>query len=50
MDEPEWGKANPLAVKYARNVLGAASDRGSRLERADAFDQFIFGGGGAGAT
>ncbi len=48
MDEQGWGKADPVTVKYARNVLGAASDRGSRVERAEAFEQFVFGTPGAG--
>lgn len=47
MDEQEWRKANALGVKYARNVLGAASDRGSRAERAEAFEEFVFSVAGA---
>jgi hypothetical protein len=42
MDEEDWGRADALAVKYARNVLGAASDRGSRVEREEALEQFVF--------
>ena len=43
MEETEWVDVDPRAAKYARRVSGAASDRGSRVARAEAFNQFVFG-------
>ena len=46
MDEQERENANDLAVRYARNVIAAASDRGSRVEREAAFEEFVLGAAG----
>lgn len=42
LEEEQWGAANPEAVKYARNVARAASDRASRIARQEALQSFVF--------
>ena len=42
LDEQEWGGADQEMVNYARNVVRAASDRGSRISRGAAFEAYSF--------
>jgi hypothetical protein len=42
LEEEEWEEADPSAIKYARNVVRAASDRANRVNRAGAFSSYVF--------
>ena len=41
LEEEDWDRQDKDAVTYARNVARAASDRGSRVARANAFSNFV---------
>lgn len=43
LQEDEWSGGDEDAKAYAQNISRAASDRGNRVARAEAFDQFVFG-------
>ena len=43
LEEDNWMAPDQSAAIYARNVARAASDRGTRVARADAFSRFVFG-------
>jgi hypothetical protein len=42
LDESEWENVDPNVTRYAKHVSRAASDRTSRVARADALTSFIF--------
>lgn len=42
LDEAEWKAQDPSVVAYAQNVARAASDKNSRVARANAFSRFVF--------
>lgn len=43
LDDEDRQENDPNVAAYARGVARAASDRGSRVERAHAFSQYVFG-------
>jgi hypothetical protein len=45
LEETQWSGSDREAVKYARGVARAASDRSNRVARAEAFSSFVFPGG-----
>lgn len=42
LEEKDWGSQNQNVITYARGVARAASDRGNRIARANAFTRFVF--------
>lgn len=43
LEESEWGDADARAVRYARNVARAATDKANRIARQEAFSEFVLG-------
>jgi hypothetical protein len=42
LDEPDQERLNPDILAYSRSVVRAASDRGSRVARANALNHYVF--------